>query len=210
MNGLLVNLPFILPAEKLYAYYSGFSVHVQTDFGLSVSYDWSYSVSMSVPKNYSGLLCGLSGNFNGNQKDDFQSPNGRLVSSPIALGNSWKEPTSSFHCTVIGLPASCDESQYWPLHSCGIIRDPSGPFQLCSDPATAQIHFDHCVKDMCATSGTSLCKTLGAYTQQCQSHGIAIQPWREMTGCGKLVLIYEPGGVIVMLRIFILFQNSLP
>ncbi|KAL7981164.1 hypothetical protein Chor_005398, partial [Crotalus horridus] len=186
VNGLLLNLPFILSAEKLYAYYSGFSIHVQTDFGLSVSYDWSYSVSMSVPKNYSGLLCGLSGNFNGNQKDDFQSPNGRLVSSPIALSNSWKEPTSSFHCTVTGLPPSCDESQYWPLHSCGIIRDPSGPFQLCRDPATAQIHFDNCVKDMCATSGSSLCKTLGAYTQQCQSRGIAIQPWREMTGCELL------------------------
>ncbi|XP_013930681.1 PREDICTED: IgGFc-binding protein-like [Thamnophis sirtalis] len=198
VNGLLVNLPFVLPAEKLSAYYHGFSIHVQTNFGLSVSYDWSYSVSMSVPKSYSGLLCGLSGNFNGNQKDDFQNPNGGLLFSPTAFSNSWREPNSPFHCTVVGLPPSCDESQYWPLHSCGIIRDPSGPFQLCGDPATAQIHFENCVKDMCVTSGSSLCKTLGAYAQQCQSRGIALQPWREKAGCGKLVQIYNPGVTVIV------------
>ncbi|XP_025024960.1 IgGFc-binding protein-like [Python bivittatus] len=186
VNGLLVNLPFVLPAEKLYAYYSGFSIHVQTDFGLSISYDWSYSVSVSVPKTYSGFLCGLSGDFNGNQSDDFRNPNGSLVPDPIAFSNSWKEASSPFHCTVTGLPPSCDESQYRSLHSCGIIRDPNGPFQLCSDPAVAQVHFENCVKDMCVTSGSSLCKTLGTYAQQCQSHGIAIQPWREMTGCELL------------------------
>ncbi|XP_063168377.1 alpha-tectorin-like [Candoia aspera] len=183
VKGLLVNLPFVLPEKKVHAYRSGFSIHVQTDFGLSISYDGSYSVSVSVPKNYSGFLCGLSGDFNGNQSDDFRNPNGSLGSDPIAFSNSWKEANSPFHCTVIGPPPSCDESQYRSLRSCGIIQDPNGPFRLCRDPAAAHVHFENCVKDTCLTSGSSLCKTLGTYAQQCQSRGIAIQPWREVTGC---------------------------
>ncbi|XP_062996680.1 IgGFc-binding protein-like [Elgaria multicarinata webbii] len=183
VNGILVNLPVVLASGKLCAYYSGFSATVQTDFGLSVSYDWSYYVSVSIPKSFSGFLCGLSGNFNGNRSDDFKSPSGSVVRDAIGFGTSWKEASSPFHCMVVGFPPYCDEARYSSMNSCGIIRDPRGPFRLCSNPAAAQVHFKNCVRDMCTMDGGSLCKVLGTYAQQCQIHGITIQPWRESTGC---------------------------
>ncbi|KAH0631346.1 hypothetical protein JD844_005637 [Phrynosoma platyrhinos] len=179
----VVNLPVVLTSGKVYAFYTGFSVTIQTDFGLSISYDWSYFLSVFVPKTYSGSLCGLSGNFNGNQDDDFKSPNGTLLHDAATFSDSWKEASSPFHCTVVGFPPPCDEAPYKSFSSCGIIRDPSGPFRLCSNPAVSQVLFENCVKDMCISYGSSLCKILGTYAQQCQIRGISIQPWREITGC---------------------------
>ena len=186
----MVNLPVVLSAGKLYAFYSGFTATVQTDFGLSVSYDWSSYVSVSVPKTYAGFLCGLSGNFNGNQSDDFQDPHGSLLEDAAAFGNSWKEAGSPFHCLVLGHPPSCDDAQYRSLNSCGIMSDPKGPFRLCRDPKVVQVLFENCMKDMCIMHGSNLCQVLSTYAQQCQTRGITVQPWREITGCGKLLSVH--------------------
>ncbi|XP_034974623.2 IgGFc-binding protein-like [Zootoca vivipara] len=189
LNGILLQLPFDFGNGKIYGYYSGFSAIIQTDFGLFVSYDWSYYVSFSVPKSYSGLLCGLSGDFNGNRSDDFKSPDGTVLLDAVAFSNSWKEATSPFHCTAVGFPPHCDKDlldRYSSVSSCGIIRDPDGPFRLCSDPDVAQVYFESCVKDMCVTNGSNLCEVLGTYAQQCQIHGATIKPWREITGCELL------------------------
>ncbi|XP_053867174.1 IgGFc-binding protein-like [Malaclemys terrapin pileata] len=188
VNGSLVNLPMVLASGKLYAYFSGSSAVLQTDFGLSVSYDWSHSVSVSVSEIYFGSLCGLGGDFNGNQSDDFRTPNGSVVPDAVPFGNSWKDADSPFHCTAVGLPAQCNEvelAQYRSQRYCGVIADTAGPFKECNQPVAAQIHLESCVRDVCVTRGSreTLCQVLRSYAQRCQSRGIAIEPWRQWAGC---------------------------
>lgn len=189
----MVNLPIVLASGKIYAYHSGSSVTLQTNFGLFVSYDWSYYVSISVPETYSGLLCGLGGNFNGNQSDDFKTPNGSVVQDAVAFAESWKDADCFSRGTVPGLLSTCGEtelSQYRSQNCCGLISDPSGPFREGYDPANTQVHVENCVRDMCATQGNpqTLCEVLQSYAQQCQTRGITIYPWREIAGCGKLLM----------------------
>ncbi|XP_075763606.1 IgGFc-binding protein-like [Pelodiscus sinensis] len=188
VNGSLVNLPLVLASGKLYAYFSGSAAVLQTDFGLSVSYDWSHSVSVSVSEIYFGSLCGLGGDFNRNRSDDFQTPHGSLVADAVTFGNSWRDADSPFHCTAVGLPTSCDQvelAQYRSQSYCGIITDPAGPFQGCDTPADAQAHLESCVRDVCATRGSrqTLCQVLRSYAQQCQSGSIAVEPWRQRAAC---------------------------
>ncbi|XP_077196889.1 IgGFc-binding protein-like [Paroedura picta] len=188
VNGILVNLPILLAAGKVFAYFSGSSVTLRTDFGLSVSYDSSYHVSLSIPGFYSGLLCGLGGNFNGNQSDDFRTPDGSVVQEAAAFGDSWKDATCLPHSAAPGPPPACSETelaQYRTPDYCGLLSDTSGPFKECHSTADPQGHVENCVRDVCAASGhrETLCKALQSYAWQCQLRGIAIQPWREMTGC---------------------------
>nr|XP_023965272.2 IgGFc-binding protein-like [Chrysemys picta bellii] len=190
VNGSLVNLPLVLASGKLYAYFSGSSAVVQTDFGLSVSYDWSYYVLVSVSEAYSGFLCGLGGDFNGNRSDDFRTPNGSVVHDAVTFGNSWKDANSPFHCTAVGLPAQCNKvelAQYKSERYCGVITDTTGPFKECNQPVAAQVHLESCVRDVCATRGShkTLCEVLRSYAQQCQSRSIAIEPWRQRAACGE-------------------------
>uniref|UniRef100_A0ACB8FSC6 Uncharacterized protein n=1 Tax=Sphaerodactylus townsendi TaxID=933632 RepID=A0ACB8FSC6_9SAUR len=103
VNGILANLPIDLASGKIYAYFSSSSVFLQTDFGLLISYDWSYYISVTVPETYSGLLCGLGGNFNGNQSDDFRTPDGSVAQDAVAFANGWKDGSCASHGPPAGL-----------------------------------------------------------------------------------------------------------
>ncbi|XP_069497528.1 IgGFc-binding protein-like [Ambystoma mexicanum] len=188
INGSQFLLPISLQSGKLHVYYSGSSAVVKADFGLIVSFDWSYHVSVQVPAAYSGSLDGLCGNFNGNKSDDLRIPDGSLVSNAVTFGNSWREDNddSDFHCVDTDNPPVCGESvvaQYSTQNQCGIMKDPAGPFRDCTNTDT-ESYFKDCVFDMCATDSDrhTLCKSLENYAHQCQKRGISIRPWRNHTG----------------------------
>lgn len=43
-----------------------------------------------MPGSYRGQVCGLCGNFNGFAQDDLRGPEGLLLSTEAAFGNSWQ------------------------------------------------------------------------------------------------------------------------
>lgn len=43
-----------------------------------------------MPGSYRGQVCGLCGNFNGFAQDDLRGPEGMLLSTEAAFGNSWQ------------------------------------------------------------------------------------------------------------------------
>lgn len=191
VNDVLVNLPFLFNSGKIYAYHTGSSVIIQTDFGLSVSCGRASYVSVSIPETYSGSLCGLGGDFNGDRDNDFRTPNGSVVQDAVSFGDSWKDPRSPFHCMVTGPSTSCNDTehaQYRSRHYCGLISDGEGPFKDCHSSVDAQVHFENCVKDMCAVHGNrnALCELLTTFAQQCQAKGTNIRSWREIARCGRL------------------------
>lgn len=55
-----------------------------------VLWDGQSQVEVRVPSSYRGWTCGLCGNFNGFAQDDLQGPDGRLLPTEAAFGNSWK------------------------------------------------------------------------------------------------------------------------
>jgi hypothetical protein len=60
------------------------------DISAQVLWDGQSQVEVSVPGSYRGQTCGLCGNFNGFAQDDLQSPDGLLLPTEAAFGNSWQ------------------------------------------------------------------------------------------------------------------------
>lgn len=89
VDGKTVTLPYHLDPE-LDIFISGSNVVVTTGFGLIVKFDGNHRVQVTIPGIYSGKICGLCGNFNGNAADDFLNPDGQLESDSTSLGNSWQ------------------------------------------------------------------------------------------------------------------------
>lgn len=56
VNGVNRNLPILLNESHVSIYASGSHIFVSADFGLSVTYDGWYTVSVSVPSRYRYLL----------------------------------------------------------------------------------------------------------------------------------------------------------
>uniref|UniRef100_H3A4Z5 Tectorin alpha n=1 Tax=Latimeria chalumnae TaxID=7897 RepID=H3A4Z5_LATCH len=189
VDGSRYNLPVSFESGKIRIHRSGSSAVVQTDFGITVSYDWYHLVTLRVPGTYQGLLCGLCGNFNGDTQDEFTTPNNTLVNNAVAFGNSWLEESSSASlCSDLGNTPVCTEGRktlYRSQSYCGVITQTSGPFAGCHGSLDPTLYLENCVFDLCAMNGDheTLCQAVKNYALQCQRHGAVLQDWRNRTRC---------------------------
>ncbi|NXH18143.1 FCGBP protein, partial [Bucco capensis] len=162
---------------------------IRTPFGLRLSFDWYSYARLILPSPYSGAVCGLCGNANGDPADDFLTRDGHQASSEVELGSSWKVgdvPGCSSGC--VGDCPRCSEEMkelYRGDGYCGLLQKRTGPFRACHGVLDVQGFLEDCVFDACHTKGHKeiFCKALGAYSSQCQSHGISLEPWRNQSFC---------------------------
>ncbi|XP_043926711.1 IgGFc-binding protein-like [Protopterus annectens] len=188
VDGVWQKLSVSLADGALLVRQSGRYVQLETDFGLSVSYDTDHSVEVKVPSTYFNLTCGMCGNFNNLRKDDFMMPNGTQAKNSNDLGNSWKVNNNDTDCQDPGKPPACPEQSknlYEGNDYCGIITKADGHFAVCHSVVNPSSFFDSCVFDLCALNGDRqrLCNALETYAHACQSAGVSIPPWRNETFC---------------------------
>uniref|UniRef100_A0A8B9T8W7 VWFD domain-containing protein n=1 Tax=Anas platyrhynchos TaxID=8839 RepID=A0A8B9T8W7_ANAPL len=164
---------------------------IHTAAGLRLLYNAATYLLITIPDAYRGRVCGLGGNFNGDPGDDFQLPGGSLAKSTEEFVTSWKMPAEDGACTD-GCNGNacpvCDASATAPYgagDSCGLIRDPTGPFGTCHHRVSPVEYFHHCLHDVCAAEGArdALCHSLQAYAAACQAAGAEIGGWRTVTFC---------------------------
>lgn len=193
MNHNLWNLPINLKNGKLKVYPSGLSVFVETDFGLTVQYDWKESLLITVSDKLSGKVCGMCGNFNDNKDDDMVTPSGSKASNVAAFGKSWRVPgvPEDAQCQdeCYGQCEICDNgfsSSIMENMFCGLLTDiMDGPLSDCKAVLPPKVFRDMCLYDVCMGEGMKnfLCTTLQVYADACQRAGIKIQNWRAMARC---------------------------
>uniref|UniRef100_A0A3B4Y5L9 Fc gamma binding protein n=1 Tax=Seriola lalandi dorsalis TaxID=1841481 RepID=A0A3B4Y5L9_SERLL len=191
VNGVFNYLPVNLDNGAVLVYQEGQHYVIATNFGLLVTYDLVYHVTVTVPGNYRGKVCGLCGNFNGNQKDDFQTPKRQLTSNVNVFGTSWKVTIPGVVCKN-----GC-EGNYCPKCEparkavfskstyCGVVTAPKGPFAVCHSKLDPEPYFEDCVFDVCASNGDGkvLCNSIAAYAFNCHMAGVDVKNWRTASFC---------------------------
>nr|KAF6469668.1 kielin cysteine rich BMP regulator [Molossus molossus] len=191
VDGRPVALPF-LQEPLLYVERRGGTVILHAQPGLQVLWDGQSQVEVSVPGSYRGQICGLCGNFNGFAQDDLQGPEGLLLPTEAAFGNSWQVPEGPGP----GRPCSkgrevdpCRAAGYRARREanarCGVLK--SSPFSRCHTVVPPEPFFAACVYDLCACgpgslADTCLCDALEAYASHCRQAG-ATPAWRGPTLC---------------------------
>ncbi|XP_041034737.1 IgGFc-binding protein-like isoform X2 [Carcharodon carcharias] len=186
LDGRRVNLPAFVE-DKLEIRVSGGFVALETDFGLRVRYNGNHHVDVTVPSSYAGQLCGLCGNYNGNKTDDNLKPDSSVAGSTDELGESWLISDNTTGCLTSGGIETCDkevEQEAQNSGSCGLIKDPTGPFKECHVKLPPETYFGNCLYDLCASDGdlTLLCSSLQSYAALCAQAGVPIT-WRNKTFC---------------------------
>ncbi|CAI5781335.1 IgGFc-binding protein-like [Podarcis lilfordi] len=193
VNGLIYTVPISLSAGRIRAYQHGTKILIETDFGLIVSYDLVYRVTVTVPSTYQSEMRGLCGNYNGQKDDDFLLPDGSTTSNAGDFGASWKVPvhgaagSCSDGCSGNSCPV-CDERKkeiFKQRHYCGILTASDGPFSACHGKVDANIYFSDCIYDLCMGNGDSqvLCNSIQSYVSACQATGVSVEPWRSPCFC---------------------------
>uniref|UniRef100_A0A3B3TRJ8 Fc gamma binding protein n=1 Tax=Poecilia latipinna TaxID=48699 RepID=A0A3B3TRJ8_9TELE len=192
IDNTLWSLPIVLNNGKLNLFQCGRSAVIETDFGLSVRYDWDHNLVVNLSSSFAGKTCGLCGNFNGSPADDFTTPSGAQAGGAVAFGSSWKvpglEPDPKCLDDCIGGCDTCSSSllkKYGSDSYCGLIEKQNGPFSKCHPVIDPQAYLENCKFDLCMGGGLRqlLCKALEAYTEACQDAGIQVEDWRKMAKC---------------------------
>lgn len=201
-------LPVNLKDGQVLVYQQGVQYVIATNFGLLVTYDLVYHVTVTVPGNYREKVCGLCGNFNGDKKDDFKIPNGQITNNVNTFGTSWKVTIPNVVCEN-GCEGNncpqCDAAQkavFLTPTYCGILTAPKGPFAACHKKLDPKPYFDDCVFDLCASKGEGkvLCDSVAAYAFNCHMAGVDVNDWRTPSFCRKC---QQESSILYLLSFFV-------
>uniref|UniRef100_A0A8C5SW81 VWFD domain-containing protein n=1 Tax=Laticauda laticaudata TaxID=8630 RepID=A0A8C5SW81_LATLA len=189
VGGILTFLPYNAVGNRVKIYRKGPSAVVETNFGLTVSFNWDHQLTVTVPGTYRNTLCGLCGNFNNIPADDALVPGGILVPQiPVfgAKGTKAVDPS----CKQVIDPACpgvdiLAKQQRASGRECGLIVAINGPFRECHGHVDQQAAFQDCIYDSCYLKGryAFVCAAIANYALACQAAGITIYPWRTPTFC---------------------------
>lgn len=196
VNGILYRLPLNLNNGAVQVYQDGYNDVIITDFGLRVTYDLVYHVTITVPGSYFGRTCGLCGNFNDDEADEFQLPDGNLTKDFQTFGAAWTVPVPGVVCED-GCSGDqcpkCDVSKEAAIKAeCSIISDTNGPFAACHGVIDPASYYQDCVYDVCMSTNeeSMLCQSIVAYMSDCQSLGVNIGNWRNASFCRESAHFY--------------------
>ncbi|XP_007935278.1 von Willebrand factor [Orycteropus afer afer] len=158
--------------------------------GLSVVWDHHLAVSVVLKQTYQEQVCGLCGNFDGIQNNDFTSSNLQVEEDPVDFGNSWKVNPQCADTRKVPLdstPATCHNNirkQTMVDLSCKILT--SDLFQDCNKLVDPEPYLDICIYDTCSCESIAdcacFCDIIAAYAQACAQHGKVVT-WRTATLC---------------------------
>uniref|UniRef100_A0A3Q1C7F4 VWFD domain-containing protein n=1 Tax=Amphiprion ocellaris TaxID=80972 RepID=A0A3Q1C7F4_AMPOC len=169
---------------------SSYYLLVQTSVGalLEVQLEPVMQLYITVTSDHQANTCGLCGNFNSNQADDFLKLSGVTDATAAGFANSWKthagcpDVKSSFKnpCSL-----SVDNENY-AQHWCSMLTDPQGVFASCHSEISPDSYKENCMYDSCncEKSEDFMCAAVSSYIHACAAAGIQISDWRKVI-CGK-------------------------
>uniref|UniRef100_A0A8C4YAK2 VWFD domain-containing protein n=1 Tax=Gopherus evgoodei TaxID=1825980 RepID=A0A8C4YAK2_9SAUR len=174
---------------------SSFFILVQTNFGLQVQMQLVpiMQLFVNVDPSHKGQTCGLCGNFNNIQTDDFKATSGIVEGTAAAFANTWKTQGDCPDVkNIFENPCTLSiENEKYAQHWCGLLTDTQGPFAECHSTVNPDVYHTNCLFDTCncEKSEDCMCAALSTYVKACAAKGVLLNGWRTnvctITSCPK-------------------------
>ncbi|XP_018422419.1 PREDICTED: zonadhesin-like [Nanorana parkeri] len=182
----LINTPWTGHVAGVSIATVGLYTVVITDFGMLVKFDGNHHLEIVLPESYYAKVCGMCGNFNDQQNDEYLMPNSLQATNVIEFGNSWRSIDSDTRCLDddrVDLSPPCTAAQRPSIESqcSGLLSDTYRPCHQLVDP---QLFIQSCVYDMCRYDSmiSTMCAIFQAYVDVCRTQGVKIE-WRSPLFC---------------------------
>ncbi|CAB3239227.1 unnamed protein product [Arctia plantaginis] len=155
--------------------------------GMSLQWDRGMRVYVKVEAIWQGRVKGLCGNYNGDMRDDFQTPSGggMAESSILIFADSWKlKPTCPKPSRIIDHCKQRPERKDWAASTCSAMK--RYPFTLCHAEVPPSPYIERCTRDACACDSGGdcdcACAALANYAHACAHRGVTFK-WRTQETC---------------------------
>uniref|UniRef100_A0A4W5NJZ7 MUC5A protein n=1 Tax=Hucho hucho TaxID=62062 RepID=A0A4W5NJZ7_9TELE len=182
---------------------SSFYIVIQTTLGVQLQIQLSpvMQIYITAISSYKGTTCGLCGNYNNVQADEFRVISGLVEGTAVAFANTWKTMASCPDVkTSFENPCSLSiENEKYAQHWCSMLTDPKGVFSPCHSEIRPDTYKTNCMYDSCncEKSEDCMCAAVSSYVHACAAEGIQLSGWRDticsdqtfyaynMTSCGR-------------------------
>ncbi|XP_031240817.1 mucin-5AC [Mastomys coucha] len=184
VNQIYTQLP-VSTANVTFFRPSTYFIIGQTNVGLQLEIQLNpiMQVSARLMPEFRGLTCGLCGNFNSIQADDFQTISGVVEGTAAAFFNTFKTQAACPNVkNIFEDPCSLSvENEKYAQHWCSRLTDASGPFSQCHATVNPSIFFSNCMFDTCncEKSEDCMCAALSSYVRACAAKGVLLSDWRD-------------------------------
>ncbi|XP_037587081.1 mucin-5AC [Cebus imitator] len=163
---------------------STFFIIAQTSLGLQLDLQLVPTMQLFVrlAPELRGRTCGLCGNFNSIQADDFQTLSGVVEATAAAFFNTFKTQAACPNVrNSFEDPCSLSvENEKYAQHWCSQLTDTDGPFSRCHAAVNPATYYSNCMFDTCncELSEDCLCAALSSYVHACAAKGVQLSGWR--------------------------------
>ncbi|XP_052338847.1 mucin-5AC-like isoform X11 [Oncorhynchus keta] len=184
VNQILSQLP-LYTAEVTIFKPSSFYIIIQTTLGVQLQIQLSpvMQIFITAISSYKGTTCGLCGNYNNVQADDFRVISGLVEGTAVAFANTWKTMSSCPDVkTSFENPCSLSiENEKYAQHWCSMLSDPKGVFSPCHSEIRPDTYKTNCMYDSCncEKSEDCMCAAVSSYVHACAAEGIQLTGWRD-------------------------------
>ncbi|XP_070710318.1 mucin-5B-like [Pempheris klunzingeri] len=165
--------------------------------GITLIWDKHTRITIELHSYWRNRVCGLCGNFDSNEMNDLHISGSKVLSSPLAFGNSWK--TGSVPCSDVTTEIfSCSRNSYcsaWAQRRCMILTGDT--FKDCHLKVDPESYYQACVQESCSCEfeGKFLgfCTAVAAYAEACSDHDVCVN-WRTPDLCPVYCDYYNEQG----------------
>ncbi|XP_074854648.1 mucin-5AC [Carettochelys insculpta] len=174
---------------------SSFFIIVETNFGIQIVIQLVplMQLIVNIHPSYKGQTCGLCGNFNNIQADDFKVTSGIVEGTAAAFANTWKTHADCPNVkNIFENPCTLSiENEKYAQHWCGLLTSTEGPFAECHTTVNPAVYHTNCLFDTCncEKSEDCMCAVLSSYVRACAAKGVLLKGWRTnvctITSCPK-------------------------
>ncbi|XP_075422776.1 mucin-5B-like [Ascaphus truei] len=161
-----------------------FYIIVQTTIGLQLTVQLVpiMQVYIHLDTSYMGRTCGLCGNYNNIQKDDYRTGNGMIARLPTTFANTWQSRKNCKPVPNLFIDPCTHSIQNEPFASffCSKLQDQTEIFSACHSKVDVLNFYENCLFDACVCKNQQdcMCAALSSYVRACNEKGIHLDGWR--------------------------------
>ncbi|KAM4723121.1 mucin-5AC-like [Rhinophrynus dorsalis] len=184
VNSVFTQLPISSASVTIFKPSTFFIIVLaQVGVQLQIQLVPTMQVYIYLEPSYKNQVCGLCGNFNNMQADDFRVLSGVTEGTASSFGNTWKTQAGcSSVIPVFENPCTLSiENEQYATYWCSLISDPEGPFAECHSKVDPAVFKTNCMFDSCncEKSEECMCAALSSYVHVCAREGVVLKEWRQ-------------------------------
>nr|XP_025875391.1 LOW QUALITY PROTEIN: zonadhesin [Vulpes vulpes] len=194
INDTQVTLPSTTQIQGVRITTSGIYTLLNVNIGLQVKFDGNGFLEVVLPTVYQQKVCGVCGNFNGEEEDELMMPDDELAQNDNEFVDSWQDKESNPNCQQDDqniqaerqkLDINCSTADIARAQEQCQVAFEAPAWAQCATRVVPRRFLLLCIQKLCRFGRleSALCGSLETFGAACKAKGLKPPIWRNSSFC---------------------------